>query len=263
MARSALINVMINAARKAGRTLARDFGEVENLQVSLKGPNDFVSAADRRAEQILVKELSHARPGYTILTEEEGEIAGNDKTHRWIIDPLDGTTNFLHGFPLFAISIALEREGQLVAALVYNPVSDELFTAEKGSGAFVNDRRVRVAARSRLTEAVVTCGVPHLGRGDHELVLAELRAVMGQVAGIRRTGAAALDLAFVAAGRCDGFWEHGLAPWDVAAGTLLVREAGGYVTDFAGRPDVLARGDIVAGNEAIQNDLLKLLKKAG
>ena len=263
MARTALLNVMVQAALKAGRGLARDFGEVENLQVSLKGPGDFVSAADRRAEKILVGELSRARPGYSFLVEEQGEIAGPDQTHRWIIDPLDGTTNFLHGFPLFAISIALEREGQLVAALVYNPVSDELFTAERGSGAFVNDRRVRVAARSRLADCVITCGIPHSGRGDHDLGLAELHAVMGQVAGIRRTGSAALDLAFVAAGRCDGFFEHGLAPWDLAAGTLLVREAGGYVTDIAGKSEVLASGDVVAGNEAIHNDLLKLLKKAG
>ena len=263
MIRSALMNVMTAAALKAGRGLKRDFGEVGNLQVSVKGPGDFVTAADRRAEKTLFEELSKARPGYGFVMEESGRVEGSDASHTWIIDPLDGTTNFLHGFPLFAISIALEREGQLVAALVYNPVSDELFTAERGSGAFVNDRRVRVAARSRLADCVITCGIPHSGRGDHDLGLAELHAVMGQVAGIRRTGSAALDLAFVAAGRCDGFFEHGLAPWDLAAGTLLVREAGGYVTDIAGKSEVLASGDVVAGNEAIHNDLLKLLKKAG
>lgn len=260
MPRSALINVMVQAARKAGRVLARDFGEVENLQVSLKGPNDFVSAADRRAERILIEELGRARPGYAILAEESGETGGPDRSHRWIIDPLDGTTNFLHGFPLFAISIALERDGQLAAALVYNPVSDELYTAERGAGAFLNDRRIRVAARARLDEAMIACGIPHKGRGDHARALAELGAVMGRVAGIRRTGAAALDLAFVAAGRCDGFWERGLAAWDLAAGTLLIREAGGFVTDLDGGDAMLARGDIVAGNEAIHADLLRTLR---
>jgi len=262
MARSAIINVMVQAARKAGRTLARDFGEVENLQVSLKGPNNFVTAADRRAEKILIEELSRARPGYSILAEETGAIPGPDRTHRWIIDPLDGTTNFLHGFPLFAISVALEREGQLVAGLIYNPVTDELYTGERGKGAFLNDRRIRVAARSRLVDAMITCGIPHYGRGDHALALKELAAVMGQVAGVRRTGSAALDLAFVAAGRCDGFWERTLSAWDMAAGILLVREAGGFVTDLAGGDAMLDRGDIVAGNEAIQRDLLGVLKAA-
>jgi myo-inositol-1(or 4)-monophosphatase len=251
---------MVQAARKAGRALARDFGEVENLQVSRKGPADFVSAADRKAEQIVIDELRRARPGYGVLAEEGGTIEGTDKSHRWIIDPLDGTTNFLHSLPLFAISIALERDGQLVAGLIYNPVMDELYSAERGAGAFLNDRRIRVAARTALADAIVTTGIPHHARGDHRLTLAELGAIMPQVAGIRRTGSAALDLAFVAAGRCDGFWEHGLSPWDVAAGILLVREAGGFVTDTKGGDTMLSGGSIVAGNETIQRDLLALLK---
>jgi myo-inositol-1(or 4)-monophosphatase len=262
MARSALINVMIQAARKAGRALARDFGEVENLQVSLKGPGDFVSAADLRSEKILIEELGRARPGYAILTEETGAIPGPDTTHRWIVDPLDGTTNFLHGFPLFGISIALEREGQLVAGLIYNPVLDELYTAERGKGAFLNDRRIRVAARSSLSQALVTIGIPHSGRGAHALTLREVENVMGKVAGLRRTGSAALDLAFVAAGRCDAFWEHGLAPWDLAAGILMVREAGGFVTDIAGGDAMFETGDVLAGNETIHRELLNALRSA-
>jgi len=253
---------MVQAARKAARGLARDFGEVENLQVSVKGPADFVSAADHKAEQVIVEELQRARPGYPILAEESGEIAGADKTHRWIIDPLDGTTNFLHGFPLFAISIALERDGVLEAGLIYNPITDELYTAARGSGAYLNDRRIRVAGRSKLDDAVITCGIPHRQRGDHAKAIRELSAVMPRVAGIRRTGSAALDLAFVAAGRCDAFWESGLSPWDIAAGILIVREAGGIVTDFDNTHSMLATGDIIAGNEAIHNDLRKLLSKS-
>lgn len=260
MYRSALINVMVLAARKAGRTLARDFGEVENLQVSMKGPGDFVSAADRKAEKTLIEELSKARPGYCFLTEESGVIDGPDKTHRWIIDPLDGTTNFLHSFPLFGISIALEREGQLVAGVIYNPVLDELFTAEKGSGAFLNDRRLRVAARARLSDAMVICGIPHHGRPNPRQAFAEIEATAAKVAGVRRTGSAALDLAFVAAGRADAYFERDLNAWDVAAGMLIVREAGGFVTDFNGQDRIFETGHIVAGNEAMQADLLKLLK---
>ncbi len=206
------MNVMVTAARKAGRSLARDFGEVEALQVSLKGPANFVSAADHRAEDILYAELSRARPGYGLLMEERGEIKGDDATHRWIVDPLDGTTNFLHGIPLFAVSIGLERDGEMVAGLVYNPATDETFTAEKGKGAYLNDRRrLRVAARTELATAVIGTGIPHTGRPGHDLFLKELRAVMAASAGVRRTGSAALDLAWTAAGRFDGFWERGLA----------------------------------------------------
>ena len=263
MARTALLNVMVNAARKAGRALTRDFGEVENLQVSRKGPGDFVSAADKRAEDIIREELEFARPGYGFLLEESGAIEGSDPSHRWIVDPLDGTSNFLHGIPIFAISIALERNGQLVAGLVFNPISDELYTAERGKGAFLNDRRLRVAGRSALELSVIGTGIPHIGRGDHDLSIRELRAIMSEVAGIRRCGAAAIDLAWIAAGRLDGFWEHALEPWDMAAGMVLIREAGGFVTDIDGRQKIFDTGTIVAGNESIHPKLLALLKAAG
>ncbi|MGV1015400.1 MAG: inositol monophosphatase family protein, partial [Methyloceanibacter sp.] len=259
---SALMNVMLAAARKAGRSLARDFGEVEQLQVSLKGPSNFVSAADHRAEEILHAELARARPGYGFLLEERGDIEGADRTHRWIADPLDGTTNFLHGIPLFAISIALEREGELVAGLIYNPVSHETFTAERGKGAFLNDRRLRVAARTELSSAVIGTGIPHSGRPAHDVFLKELAAVMEAAAGVRRLGAASLDLAWTAAGRLDGFWERNLRPWDIGAGIVVLREAGGYVTDGEGKDRMLEKGSIVAGNEAIHARLLKLLKAA-
>ena len=262
MPASALMNVMVGAARKAGRSLARDFGEVEQLQVSLKGPANFVSAADTRAEEILHKELVRARPGYGLLLEEHGEVEGADRTHRFIVDPLDGTTNFLHGIPLFAISMALERDGELVAGLIYNPASNEMFTAERGKGAFLNDRRIRVAARTELADCVIVTGIPHRGKSGQELFLKEMQAVMANSVGIRRTGAAALDLAWVAAGRFDGFWERNLRPWDLAAGIVILREAGGFVSDADGKDKMLATGSVVAGNETIQRTLLKLLKTA-
>ncbi len=261
MARSALLNVMVQAAMKAGRSLSRDFGEVQNLQVSMKGPGDYVSQADRKAEDILFTELSKARPGYAFLMEERGAIKGDDDQHRWIVDPLDGTTNFLHGIPIFSISIALERQGQIVAAVIYNPAMDELYTTERGGGAFMNDRRLRVAGRSKLTDCVIGCGVPHLGRGHHGNFLVELRNVMAEVSGVRRMGSAAIDLAYVAAGRMDGFWETGLSAWDIAAGLLLIREAGGFVSDMDGGQDMLEAGSVVAGNEVIQRALLKAVKK--
>ena len=261
MARSAIINVMVQAAIKAGRSLARDFGEVQNLQVSLKGPGDYVSQADRKAEEIVYNELSRARPGYAFLMEEGGEIEGTDGQHRWLVDPLDGTTNFLHGIPLFAVSIGLERQGQLVAGVIYNPAMDELYTAERGGGAFLNDRRMRVAARSRLLDSVVGTGIPHLGRGNHGRALVDLRNAMAETAGIRRLGSAALDLAYVAAGRMDGFWEDALSPWDLAAGIVMVREAGGFATDRHGKQDMFENGTVVAGNEAIHGALVKMLAK--
>jgi myo-inositol-1(or 4)-monophosphatase len=261
MARSALLNVMVQAAMKAGRSLSRDFGEVQNLQVSLKGPGDYVSQADRKAEQIIHAELSKARPGYAFLMEESGALEGEDSQHRWIVDPLDGTTNFLHGIPIFSVSIALERQGQIVAGVVYNPAMDELYTAERGGGAFMNDRRLRVAARNKLSDAVVATGIPHLGSGNHANFLIELRHMMAEVAGVRRLGSAALDLAYVAAGRCDAFWEQGLAAWDVAAGILLVREAGGFVSDIKGGQDMFDSRTIVAGNETIHRAMLKALAK--
>lgn len=259
MARSAILNVMVQAAMKAGRSLARDFGEVQNLQVSLKGPSDYVSQADRKAEEIIYSELSRARPGYSFLMEERGAVEGDDPQHRWIVDPLDGTTNFLHGLPFFAVSIGLERQGQLVAGVVFNPAMDELFTAERGGGAFANDRRMRVSGRARLSDTVIGTGIPHLGRGHHGQALMDMRNVMAGVAGIRRFGAASLDLAYVAAGRLDGFWEDALSPWDMAAGILMIREAGGFVSDRRGGPDMLDSGSIVAGNEAIHKALLKSL----
>ncbi|GLR51358.1 inositol monophosphatase [Shinella yambaruensis] len=261
MARSALLNVMVQAAFKAGKSLARDFGEVQNLQVSLKGPGDYVSQADRKAEKLIREELMKARPTYGFLGEESDEIIGTDGAHRWIVDPLDGTTNFLHGIPCFAISIALERNGEIVAAVVLNPATDELFTAERGGGAFLNDRRLRVAARKNLSDAVIGCGVPHLGRGNHGKFLIELRHVMGEVAGMRRLGSASLDLAYVAAGRFDGFWERDLAPWDLAAGILLIREAGGYATDLAGGSAMLDTGTVVAGNEYIHKALSEVVHR--
>jgi myo-inositol-1(or 4)-monophosphatase len=262
MLRSALLNVMIAAARKTSRALKRDFGEIENLQVSLKGPANFVTAADRRAEETLFAELSKARPGYSFLGEEGGRRDGADKTHTWIVDPLDGTTNFLHGIPQFAISIALEREQTVVAGIVYNPITDEMFMAERGKGAFLNEQRIRVAARSRLNDAVIACGLPHYGRGDLALGRKETGAMMEQVAGLRRFGSAALDLAWVAAGRLDGYWERDLKPWDMAAGVILVREAGGFVTDLDGGEDMFTQGDIVAGNETMQKAVLGVLKQA-
>jgi myo-inositol-1(or 4)-monophosphatase len=262
MLRSALLNVMIAAARKAGRSLRRDFGEVENLQVSMKGPADFVTAADRRAEEILYAELTKVRPGYGFLGEEGGRREGDDKTHTWIVDPLDGTTNFLHGIPQFAISIALEREGVIVAGIIYNPANEELFQAERGKGAFLNDQRLRVASRRRLSDTVIACGVPHIGRGDLALFRSELAAVQQKVAGLRRFGAAALDLAWVAAGRFDAFWERDLSPWDMAAGVLMVREAGGYATDLDDGDAIFGKRQVIAGNEFLHKALLQTLKDA-
>jgi myo-inositol-1(or 4)-monophosphatase len=262
MIRSPLMTIMTDAVMKASRSLKRDFGEVENLQVSRKGPGDFVSAADRKAEQILRDALQKARPDYGFIMEESGIIEGTDPSHRWHIDPLDGTTNFLHGIPQFAISVGLERDGQIVAGVIYDPVKDELFIAEKGKGAFLNNRRIRVAARMEMADAVVTCGLPNIGKGDHGLFLREAAAVMGTVAGMRRLGAAALDLAYVACGRCDAYWERGLNSWDMAAGLILIREAGGYVSDADGGSDPMTTGTIACGNEVLHRELLKLLKQA-
>ncbi|MEO8669570.1 MAG: inositol monophosphatase family protein [Bauldia sp.] len=260
MARTALMNIMVQAVLKAGRGLSRDFGEVENLQVSLKGPGDFVSAADRRADEVLIAELKKARPGFGFLTEESGTIEGTDKTHRWIIDPLDGTTNFLHGIPLFAISLGLEREGQLVAGVIYNPILNEMYVAERGSGAFFNDKRIRVAGRRSFGDAVVTTGMPHIGRPGRDAYIAEIRPVMESTAGIRISGSAAMDLAWVASGRFDAYWHHGLSPWDVAAGVVIVREAGGIVSDADGNEGFFATGSIIAGNEVMHRALLSRVR---
>ena len=260
MPASALMNVMISAARKAGKSLTRDFGEVEHLQVSIKGPANFVSQADHKAEEIIYNELKKARPEYGFLMEERGAVPGPDKTHRWIVDPLDGTTNFLHSIPLFCTSIGLEREGALVAGVIYNPIADELFTAEKGKGAFLNDRRrLRVAARKTLDDCVVATGIPHRGRTGHKTFLKEIETVMLNVAGVRRTGSAALDIAWTAAGRFDGYWERGIKPWDMAAGVLMIRESGGTVSDIDGSDQMLESGDIIVANKEIHRLLIPLL----
>jgi len=263
MLHSALLNVMVKAARRAGRSLKRDLGEIEHLQVSLKGPANFVSAADKRAEELLYDELTKARPGYGFIGEEGGTREGTDKANVWIVDPLDGTTNFLHGMPHFAISIALQREGALIAGLIYNPANDDLFFAERGKGAFLNDQRLRVAGRKLLNESVIACGLPHIGRGDFGIAAEELRTIQPKVAGLRRFGAASLDLAWVAAGRLDGYWERNLSPWDMAAGIVLVREAGGFASDIAGGDKILETGDIIVGNEHIQRELVRVLKPIG
>src|ERR1700761_2088547 len=263
MLQSALMNVMIKAARRAGRSLKRDLGEIENLQVSLKGPANFVTMADRRAEEILYEDLTKARPGYGFIGEEGGMREGADKTHTWIVDPLDGTTNFLHGIPQFAISIGLQREGTVIAGVIYNPANEELYTAERGKGAFLNDQRLRVAGRRKLNECVVACGLPHIGRGDHELSRREMTEIQNRVAGLRRFGAASLDMAFVAAGRLDGYWERNLQPWDMAAGQIIVREAGGIVSGIAGNDDPLVTRNVICGNEFVHGQLVKILKPLG
>ena len=259
--RSPLVNVMVSAAMKAARGLRRDFGEVEQLQVSRKGPADFVSEADRRAEQVLYDELHRARPQFGFLMEERGVVAGMDAGTRWIVDPLDGTTNYLHGLPHWAISIAAEERGDIVAGIIYDPLREELFWADRGAGAFLNDQRLRVSARTSLGTALLATGIPFKGRPDHDPFLAEMRAFMCEVAGIRRYGAASLDLAYVAAGRFDGFWESGLGPWDMAAGILLVREAGGFASDLDGGRRIFDSGGILAGNDKIHAAMLKILKK--
>ncbi|KRB50509.1 MAG: inositol monophosphatase family protein [Pseudomonadota bacterium] len=260
---TALLKVMSDAARKAARGLNRDFGELSELQVSRKAPADFVSAADLKAEQAVFEALEKARPGYSFLGEERGLIEGTDKTHTWIVDPLDGTTNFLHAIPHFAINIALQREGAIVAAVTYNPVTNELFWAEKGKGCFVNDKRLRVAGRKHLDESVLGTGIPFLGHGQHARFLKELHQISQRVAGVRRFGAASLDLAYVAAGRLDGFWERDLKPWDMAAGLLMIQEAGGKVTDMDGGEDMLTNGSICTANLELHPLMLDKLKAAG
>ena len=259
---SANLNVMIKAARQAARGLLRDFGEVENLQVSSKGPGDFVSRADMRAEEVIRATLTEARPNYGWLGEESAEVRGEDPTRRWIVDPLDGTTNFLHGMPHWAISIALEHKGEIVAGVVYDPAKDEMFTAEKGAGAWMNDRRLRVSGRRDLIECVFATGIPFGGSSHLPDNLREIAALVPRTAGVRRWGAAALDLAYVAAGRYEGFWEHGLNPWDIAAGILLVREAGGFTGPLAEGGDPMARSGIVAANAAVFETLTGILRAA-
>ncbi len=260
---TALLKVMIDAARKAGRKLARDFGEVEELQVSRKGPADFVSNADLAAEQTLMEELAKGRPGYGFLGEEKGLVEGTDKTHTWIVDPLDGTTNFLHAIPHFAVNVALERDGQVVAAVTHNPITNDTFWAERGKGAYNNDKRLRVAARRRLEDCVLATGIPFMGKPGHAQFLKELHQVSGRVAGVRRFGSAALDLAWVASGRFDAYWERDLKPWDVAAGVLLVTEAGGKVSAVDGSPLDLHHPTILAANLELHPLLAERIVAAG
>jgi myo-inositol-1(or 4)-monophosphatase len=255
---SPTVTVMMDAARAAGRRLLRDFGEVENLQVSRKGPSDFVSAADQKAEEIIRKSLEKTRPGYGFVLEEGGEVKGSDKTHRFIIDPLDGTLNFLHGIPHFGISIALERDGKLRAGVVFDPMRNEMFWAEEGQGAWLENKRLRVASRKKLSEAVVTTGIPQLGVDGAEKFIEELTAVRAEVAAVRRFGSAALDLAWVAAGRFDGFWERGLSVWDIAAGFVLVQEAGGMIIGL-GKADAI-KGSFVASNTSLAQKLAERIE---
>src|SRR6201992_2326196 len=260
MLHSALINVMVKAARRAGRSLKRDLGEIEHLQVALKGPANCVTRADKRAEEMLYTDLSKARPGYGFIGEESGTREGADKTHTWIVDPLDGTTNFLHGIPQFAISIGLLREDTIIAGLIYNPANDELYFAERGKGAFLNDQRLRVSGRRQLSDCVVACGLPHIGRGDHDLSRREMMEIQNKVAGLRRFGAASLDMAFIAAGRLDGYWERNLSSWDMAAGAILIREAGCTLSCVGGKSDTLLTGNVMCGHEYIHAELVKILR---
>ncbi|OUS07138.1 inositol monophosphatase [Rhodobacterales bacterium 52_120_T64] len=260
---SANMNIMVKAARIAGRKLLRDFNEVENLQVSTKGPGDFVSKADTTAEETIREQLTEARPNYGFLGEESEEAFGEDPTRRWIVDPLDGTTNFLHGMPHWAISIALEHRNEIVAAVVYDPVKDELFRAEKGEGAWLNDRRMRVSGRTEMIEMVFATGVPFGGRSDLPETLQDLARLMPACAGVRRWGAAALDLAYLAAGRYDGYWERRLNAWDIAAGILLVKEAGGIIESIDTDESPLVSGDIIASNEPVFNRFAKLIRNDG
>lgn len=260
MAGSANLNVMMKTARKAGRNLLKDFGEVEQLQVSTKGPGDFVSRADKQAEEVIREDLMAARPTYGFLGEEDKEIDGEDPTRRWVVDPLDGTTNFLHGLPHWAVSIALEHKGQIVAGVVYDPVKDEMFYAEKGQGAWMNESRIRVSARHRMNEAIFATGLPWAGRGDLPDTLQDLARLLPATAGVRRFGAASLDLAYVAAGRYEGFWERRLKLWDIAAGVLIVKEAGGLLEAMTPNEDPLQEGALICANEAIFSSFAKVVR---
>lgn len=258
---SANLNLMIKAARRAAKSLVKDFREVENLQVSTKGPGDFVSKADREAERLIKEELMGGRPTYGWLGEETGGTDGQDPTRRWIVDPLDGTTNFLHGMPHWAISIALEHKGEIVSAVVYDPAKDEMFWAEKGAGAWLNDsRRIRVSGRRVMSEAIFATGVPFGAKKTLPATLQDLARLMPACAGVRRWGAASLDLAYVAAGRYDGYWERELQPWDIAAGLLLVKEAGGMVGPVREGYDILEKGAVIAANDSLFDPFAKILR---
>src|SRR5260370_18914397 len=251
---------MVRGGRRGGRSLKRDLGEAENRQVCRRGPANVVTMADRRAEEMLHTDLTKARPGYGFIGEEGGTRQGDDKSHTWIVDPLDGTTNFLHGIPQFAISIGLQPEGTMIAGLIYNPANDDLYIAERGKGAFLNDQRLRVAGRRNLGECVIACGLPHMGRGDLELSRAELNEIQARVAGLRRFGAASLDMALGASGRLDGYWERNLQPLDLAAGQIIVRQSRGIVSGIEGDDDPLKTGNVACANEFVHAELAKFLK---
>jgi len=256
---SANINVMVKACRRASKILIRDFGEIENLQVSLKGPGDFVTASDKKVEKILINELQEARPSYSILSEEIGQI-NNDKSFKWIIDPIDGTANFLHGIPHFAISIGLEHDDEIICGIVYDPIKDEMFVAEKGNGSYLNNQRMRVSSRSKLKDCIVFTGGPRLDSKNKELALEEYKKFSSKILiPIRKLGSASLDMAYVAAGRCDGFWQRNLNYWDIAAGIILVKEAGGFVTDFEGENRYVENKTILATNSRISKEMIEVL----
>ena len=259
--KSANINVMVKACRTAAKTLIRDFGEIENLQVSLKGPGDFVSASDKKVEEILIDILQKARPTYSVLSEEVGEI-NNDKDFKWIIDPIDGTANFLHGIPHFAISIGLENEGEIICGIIYDPIKDEMFVAEKGNGSYLNNQRIRVSGRSNLKDCIIFTGGPKHDSKDRDLSLEEYKKFSSKaLIPIRKLGSAALDIAYVAAGRCDGFWQRNLNYWDIAAGIILVKESGGFVTDFKGENDYIKNKNILVTNAKIGSEMIKVLSE--
>lgn len=259
--KSANITVMTRAAEKAARGLIRDFGELENLQVRRKGPADFVSVADIRTEKLIREELAHARPDFGFLGEESEESAAtNNSGHRWIVDPIDGTTNFLHGIPHFCISIGLEKDGEMVAGVIYDPIKHEMFWAEKDAGAWCNDRKLRVSGREDLQEAILATGIPFAGHGHHDQFTDTLKRVMPRIAGVRRMGSAALDMAYVAAGRYEAYWENPIKPWDIAAGIIIVREAGGKVSDAHGGQDMFGTRSILAASVPMYDPFLKLVK---
>jgi len=257
---SANINVMVKACRKSAKTLIRDFGEVENLQVSVKGPGDFVTASDKKVEKILINELIGARPNYSILSEEAGEIK-NDSEFKWIIDPIDGTSNFLHGIPHFGISIGLEKNKEIICGIIYDPIKDEMFIAEKGNGSYLNNQRIRVSGRSNLEECIVFTGGPKRESENRDKAIEEYNKFSSKVnIPIRKMGSASLDMAYVAAGRCDGFWQRNLHYWDIAAGIIIVKEAGGFVKDFQGNDEFIDNKTVLAGNSKIVEEMIKVIK---
>ena len=257
---SANVNVMIKACRKAAKIVIRDFGEIEKLQVSVKGPGDFVTMSDKKAEKILIEELGKARPNYSILSEEIGEIK-NDEAFKWIIDPIDGTSNFLHGIPHFGISIGLEQNKEIICGIIFDPIKDEIFIAEKGKGSYLNNQRMRVSARSKLEDCIIFTGGPRRQSKERDLALEEYKKFSSKVLiPIRKMGSASLDMAYVAAGRCDGFWQRNLNYWDIAAGIILVKEAGGFVTDFSGNDEYIKNKTILVTNSLINEEMIEVLK---